>query len=101
MMLAEDQPWLHKVLFAGWTGGGMKEAWCDLVKSVETLASEAGTASRSSWRMGQELPQGRPSQRTRGDARRNRDVSRSRWFLGFKTKLAQHARGISSSKPAA
>jgi hypothetical protein len=58
-MLAEEGPWLREVLFAGWTGGDMKEAWCDLIGAVEALAGEAGTAHRSIMAHGPELPQGR------------------------------------------
>jgi hypothetical protein len=55
-MLAEEQNWLREVLFAGWTGGGLQEAWQDLLAAVETLAKEAGTAHRLIMAHGPELP---------------------------------------------
>ncbi|TKB78870.1 MAG: DUF559 domain-containing protein [Nitrospira sp.] len=58
--LAEEQNWLREVLFAGWIGGGLQEAWQDLLAAVETLASEAGTAHRLIMAHGPDLPQGRP-----------------------------------------
>lgn len=59
-ILAEEQNWLREVLFAGWIGGGLQEAWQDLLAAVETLASEAGTAHRLIVAHGPDLPQGRP-----------------------------------------
>jgi very-short-patch-repair endonuclease len=59
-MLAEENNWLREVLFAGWTGGGLQEAWQDLLAAVDTLASEAGTAHRLIMAHGPELPQERP-----------------------------------------
>lgn len=59
-VLAEEQNWLREVLFAGWIGGGLQEAWQDLLAAVETLASEAGTAHRLILAHGPDLPQGRP-----------------------------------------
>lgn len=59
-MLAEEQDWLREVLFAGWTGGDMREAWCDLIVTIEALASEAGTAHRLIVAHGPELPSDRP-----------------------------------------
>ncbi|MBW8879480.1 MAG: AAA family ATPase [Acidobacteria bacterium] len=59
-MLAEEQSWLREVLFAGWAGGGLQDAWRDLLAAMETLAGEAGTAQRLIMAHGPELPQGRP-----------------------------------------
>jgi DNA-directed RNA polymerase subunit L len=59
-MLAEEHNWLREVLFAGWTGGGLQDAWQDLLAAVETLASEAGTAHRLIMAHGPELAQDRP-----------------------------------------
>jgi len=44
IVLGEENHWLREVLFAGWTGGGLREAWEDLLTAVEALAAEAGTA---------------------------------------------------------
>lgn len=59
-MLAEEQNWLREVLFAGWMGGGLQEAWQDFLAAVEALASEAGTAHRLIMAHGPELPQDYP-----------------------------------------
>jgi len=59
-MLAEEQHWLREVLFAGWAGGGLQDAWQDLLAAVEALTGEAGTAQRLIMAHGPELPQGRP-----------------------------------------
>lgn len=59
-ILAETQTWLREVLFAGWVGEGLQEAWHDLLVGIETLASEAGKAHRLIMAYGPELPQDRP-----------------------------------------
>jgi very-short-patch-repair endonuclease len=48
------------VLFAGWSGGDLREMWRDLLAAVDALASEAGTAQRLIAAHGPELPEGRP-----------------------------------------
>lgn len=55
-MLAEEHNWLREVLFAGWTGGDLQQAWLDLLAVAEKLASEAGTAHRLIMAHGPELP---------------------------------------------
>ena len=50
-----------EVLFAGWTGGDMKEAWCDLLRAVDSLANETGKVHRLFMTHGPELPQCRPA----------------------------------------
>ncbi len=60
-MLAEEQNWLREVLFSGWTGGGLQEAWQDLLAVVDTLVSEAGIAHRLIMAHGPELPRDRPT----------------------------------------
>lgn len=59
-LLAEEQNWLREVLFAGWMGGGLREAWNDLLAAAHALAAEAGTAHRLIMEHGPELPDGRP-----------------------------------------
>lgn len=60
-LMAEEHSWLREVLFAGWTGGDLQEAWHDLLAAVETLANEAGAAHRLIMAHGPELPQDRPA----------------------------------------
>jgi very-short-patch-repair endonuclease len=57
-VLAEEETWLREVLTAGWSGGGLREAWQDLLDIIETLVSEAGTAHRLIMAHGPELPAG-------------------------------------------
>ena len=57
-VLAEEQNWLREVLFAGWMGGGLRDAWNDLVIATHALAGEAGTAHRLIMEHGPELPDG-------------------------------------------
>ncbi|MDH4083022.1 MAG: AAA domain-containing protein [Nitrospira sp.] len=59
-ILAEEHNWLREVLFAGWSGGGLQEAWQDLLAIVETLASESGTAHRLIMAYGPALPGDHP-----------------------------------------
>jgi len=58
-MLSEEQTWLREALFAGWSGGGLKDTWQDLLAAIETLVNEAGTAHRYIMAYGPELPQDR------------------------------------------
>lgn len=60
IVLGEESHWLREVLFAGWTGGGLCEAWEDLLAAVEALAAEASTAHRLIMAHGPELPEGCP-----------------------------------------
>jgi very-short-patch-repair endonuclease len=55
-VLTEKQEWLREVLFAGWVGGDHREAWNDLLASIDALASEAATATRLHRAHGPELP---------------------------------------------
>jgi hypothetical protein len=59
-VLGEKRFWLREVLFAGWSGGDLREAWRDLLVAVDALVSEAGTAQRLVAAHGAELPEGRP-----------------------------------------
>ncbi|NJL16434.1 MAG: hypothetical protein HC938_03775 [Nitrospira sp.] len=56
-ILAEEHHWLREVLFAGWSGGDLQEAWQDLLVTIETLASESGTAQRLIMAHGPTLPE--------------------------------------------
>jgi very-short-patch-repair endonuclease len=58
-VLTEKEEWLREVLFAGWTGGDHREAWNDLLASIDSLAAEAGTATRLERAHGPELPKQR------------------------------------------
>ena len=60
-VLAEDQNWLREVLFAGWMGGDLREAWNDLLAAAQKLASEAGAAQRLVMAHGPELPNAQPA----------------------------------------
>jgi very-short-patch-repair endonuclease len=55
-MLAEEQPWLREVLFAGWTRGDLRDAWVDLLEAVRAMGVEAATAQRVILEYGPELP---------------------------------------------
>jgi hypothetical protein len=59
-VLGEKSFWLREVLFAGWSGGDLREAWRDLLAAVDALVSEAGTAQRLAAAHGSELPKGGP-----------------------------------------
>lgn len=59
-MLTEEQNWLREILFAGWMGGGLQDAWLDLLAAEEALTSEAGRVHRLIMKYGPELPQHYP-----------------------------------------
>jgi very-short-patch-repair endonuclease len=56
-VLTEKENWLREVLFAGWSGGDHKEVWNDLLVSIDSLSSEAATATRLQRTHGPELPE--------------------------------------------
>jgi very-short-patch-repair endonuclease/energy-coupling factor transporter ATP-binding protein EcfA2 len=58
-VMTEKQEWLREVLFAGWIGGDHREAWNDLLASIDSLAAEAATATRLQREHGPELPEER------------------------------------------
>ncbi len=58
-VLTEKENWLREVLFAGWAGGDHREAWNDLLSSIDSLAVEAATAMRIQLAHGPELPEDR------------------------------------------
>jgi very-short-patch-repair endonuclease len=55
-MLSEEQSWLREVLFAGWTGGDLRDAWVGLLDAVRAMGVEAATAQRVILEYGPELP---------------------------------------------
>ena len=89
--LAEEHNWLREVLFAGWTGGDLREAWLDLLAAVETLASEAGTAHRLIMAHGPELPQGRPVDEVAAMVGEIVTFLEAGGSFGLKTKLTRRA----------
>jgi primosomal protein N' len=60
-VLAEKENWLREVLFAAWMGGDDRGAWDDLLVCIDSLASQAATATRLQRTHGPELPEGRPT----------------------------------------
>ncbi len=90
-ILAEEHNWLREVLFAGWSGGGLQEAWQDLLVIVETLASESGTAHRLIMAHGPALPENHPLDEAAlmlGDIVAFLEAGGS---FGLKTKLTRRA----------
>lgn len=63
-VLAEKENWLREVLFAGWMGGDHRGTWDDLLVYIDSLATEAATATRLQRTYGPELPEGRPIAQT-------------------------------------
>ncbi|MBS0158831.1 MAG: AAA family ATPase [Nitrospira sp.] len=90
-MLAEEQTWLREVLFAGWMGGGMQEAWQDLLAAVEALASEAGTVHRLIMAHGPELPQDRSAEEVTAMLDEIVTFLEAGGSFGLKTKLTRRA----------
>jgi very-short-patch-repair endonuclease len=90
-ILAEEHNWLREVLFAGWSGGGLQEAWQDLLATVETLATESGTAHRLIMAHGPTLPEDHPLDEAAlmlGDIVAFLEAGGS---FGLKTKLTRRA----------
>ncbi len=44
--LGEKEIWLREVLYVGWVGGGLQDAWDDLLIAIDAVFSEAGAAQR-------------------------------------------------------
>lgn len=87
--LAEEQKWLREVLFAGWIGGDMREAWRDLLGIIETLASDAASAHRLIMAHGPVLPAGLPVDETLAILGEMIAFLEAGGSLGFKTKLTR------------
>ena len=61
-VLADGEPWLREVLFAGWSGGGRRAMWDDLAGVADRLVDDAaGTMSMIAERDA-ELPPGESSE---------------------------------------
>lgn len=56
-VLGEERQWLREVLFAGWTGGDLRNAWIDLLEAVRSIGDDAATAQRAILQYGPELPE--------------------------------------------
>jgi hypothetical protein len=83
---SEQQEWLREVLFAGWTGGGLCEAWEDLLGAIEALAIEAGATQKLILAHGPELPENRSPGTTMGEIVAHFESGRT---LGFWTHLTR------------
>ena len=90
-VLGENSPWLREVLFAGWTGGDLRETWSDLLAAVDALVSQAGTAQRLIAAHGPELPEGRPVSEVAEILTEITDHLEHRGSLGLKTRLTKRA----------
>lgn len=44
--LSEKEIWLREVLYAGWVGVGLRDAWDDLLLAIDAVFVEAGAAQR-------------------------------------------------------
>lgn len=90
-MLAEEQNWLREVMFAGWVGGGLQEAWQDLLADVKVLVNEAGTAHPVIMTHGPELPRGRPVDEVTALIDEVVTFLEAGGSFGFKTRLTRRA----------
>jgi very-short-patch-repair endonuclease len=91
-VLSEESLWLREVLFAGWSGGDLRETWRDLLAVVDSLVSEAGTAQRLIAAHGQELPEGRPGRvEIAAVLSQIIDYLESGGSLGLKTKVTKRS----------
>lgn len=75
------------MLFAGWTGGDHREAWNDLLASIDSLAAEAATATRLELAHGPELPKDRSAEGIAGTLDEVIAHLESGHSLGLMTKL--------------
>lgn len=90
-VLGEESLWLREVLFAGWSGGDLRETWHDLLAVVDALVSEAGTAQRLVADHGAELPEGRPVGEVAALLAQIIDHIESGGSLGLKTRMTNRA----------
>ena len=87
--LAEEQTWLREVLYAGWTGGELRETWQDLLGAMETLSGQAGAAGRSAAEYGPELPATQPVEDVFLVLTEIVDFMNGGGSFGFKTKITK------------
>lgn len=88
-MLSEETHWLREVLFAGWTGGGHREAWQDLLDAVDELGDEAGSAHRLIMAHGPEFSGDPPIDETVATLTELVKFLEGGGTLGFKTKMTR------------
>jgi very-short-patch-repair endonuclease len=89
VVLSEEQNWLREVLFAGWMGGGLRQAWEDLLAEVTALSAEADMAYRLIMAHGPELPVGRPVAEVAATLGEIVAYIEGGGTLGLKTKLTR------------
>jgi very-short-patch-repair endonuclease len=82
---------LREVLYAGWSGGDLRETWRDLLAVVDSLVSEASAAERLIAAHGPELPEGRPVGELAAMLAKIRDHLANGGSLGLKTKVTKRA----------
>ena len=87
--LAEEQTWLREVLYAGWTGGELRETWQDLLGAMETLSSQAGAARRLEVEHEPELPEDQLVEDVFLILTEIVDFMKGGGSFGFKTKLTK------------
>ena len=90
-LLSEAEEWLREVLYAGWTGGGLREAWDDLLNTIDLLAEEAGNAHPLIMTHGPQLPDERGAAEVALVLDQIVGHLERGGSLGFKTRLTQRA----------
>ncbi|HVA80522.1 MAG TPA: AAA domain-containing protein [Candidatus Binataceae bacterium] len=90
-VLGAKDLWLREVLFAGWSGGDLAEAWRDLLVAIGDLVSEAGTAQRLIAAHGPELPEGAPLEEVAATLGQIVDHLEGGGSLGLRTKVTKRA----------
>jgi very-short-patch-repair endonuclease len=87
--LSEEARWLREVLFAGWTGGELKEVWHDLLTAIDRLTEEAASGQRLIAEHGPELPAEPPPEALAETLSEIVMFLEGGGSLGFHTKLTQ------------
>jgi hypothetical protein len=87
--LSEEARWLREVLFAGWTGGQLKEVWHDLLAASDRLTEEAAGGQRLSAEYGPELPADPAPEALAGALAEIVTFLEGGGSLGFHTKMTQ------------
>jgi very-short-patch-repair endonuclease len=85
--LSEETRWLREVLFAGWTGGQLKEVWHDLLGAIDQLTEEAASGQRLIAEFGPELPADPPPEALAGTLSEIVAFLEGGGALGFQTKV--------------